>query len=101
MARDFYNVEFTDTFGGQANYCWVRRAQVSLLPRDNIYTSAAGIAKERRAYDRELMSKAKAAMGLTGTRGRKIDFGDSIEFRPYRSCTVMFITWTDQEESES
>ena len=58
-----YNVEFTDTFGGEAN------------------------------YSRELMRRAKAAMGLTGIRGRVDHHGDMIEFRPYRSCTVMFITF--------
>ncbi len=68
-------VEYTDTYGGEANYCWVER---------EILTLPCGIS------DRELMRRCKAAVGLTGVRGVKYDSGDSIEFRPYRSCTVMF-----------
>lgn len=103
MERDFWNVEYTDTFCGEANYSWVRRDQVSLLPleRDNIYTSTIGVAKKRRAYRMELMRKAKSAVGITGLRGKSFDHGDMIEFRPYRCCTVLFVTWTDQEELES
>ena len=97
MTREKWNIEYTDTFCGEANYSWVRRAQVSLLPleRDNIYTSAAGAAKNRRAYRMELMRKAKSAAGITGLRGKSFDHGDMIEFRPYNSCTVMFITYAD------
>ena len=58
-----YDIEYTDTFGGEANYCWVKRA--------------------------------KAKMGLTGVRGKRFDHGDMIEFRPYRSCTVLFVTYRD------
>jgi hypothetical protein len=28
MKKRTFNVEVTDTFGGEANYCWVRRMQV-------------------------------------------------------------------------
>ena len=95
-----YQVEYTDTFGGEANYSWVRRARVDMpeQERDTIYTSAATIAKRRRAYDRQLMTKAKAAAGLTGVRGVKSSYGDTIDFRPHGSCTVMFVTWDDSAE---
>lgn len=73
-----YNVEFTDTFGGEANYSWVRRATIE-VPRN--------------ASRALVMRRAKAAMGLSGERGRVSDYGDSYEFRPYRSCTVMFVTF--------
>lgn len=97
MAKDKWNVEYTDTFAGEANYSWVRRATVELLASepDHVYTSAATVARKRRAYNRELVMKAKAAMGLTGVRGRMFNYGDMFEFRPYRSCTVMFITFAD------
>jgi len=71
------DVEFTDTFGGNANYSWVRRETLT-LPVD--------------ISDRELMRRAKAAMGLTGVRGTVCNHGDMIDFRPFRSCTVMFVT---------
>jgi hypothetical protein len=38
------------------------------------------------------MRKAKAAVGLTGVRGTVTKFGDTIEFRPYGSATVLFIS---------
>lgn len=98
-----YKVELTDTFGGEANYSWVRRATIeSREPTpDNVYTSAVTIAKEARARRRDIMRRAKAAVGLTGVRGRTNDFGDMIEFRPYGLLEIMFVTWTDEsEESE-
>ena len=69
------DVEYTDTFGGEANYCWVKRATLTL---------PVGIS------DRAIMRRAKAAMGLTGMRGRTESQGDGFRFVPYGSCTVMF-----------
>lgn len=71
-----FDIEYTDTFGGEANYCWVKRASIEAA--DNI-------------SGRALMRRAKAAMGLSNVRGRKDDTGETIAFRPYGSCTVMFI----------
>lgn len=71
------DVEYTDTFSGQANYSWVKRKELT-------------VPQGRPA--REVMRRAKAAMGLTGVRGRSYHYGDMMEFRPYRSCTVMFAT---------
>ncbi|WP_315826109.1 hypothetical protein [Bradyrhizobium sp. SZCCHNG3015] len=68
-------VEYTDTFGGEANYAWVKRETLEL---------PCGLS------DRAVMRRAKAAMGLSGVRGRSYVNGDMWEFRPYRSCTVMF-----------
>lgn len=98
---DVYAVEYTDTFGGEANYCWVRRATIEVVPMepDTVYTSAATIARKRRAYQMDVMRKAKAAMGLTGTRGRTYDLGDGYEFRPYGECTVMFVQYVGDETS--
>lgn len=71
------DVEYTDTFGGEANYCWVERAELNLP----VGISRAALAR-----------RAKAAMGLSGARGRGYHNGDMYEFRPYGSCTVMFVT---------
>ncbi|MEO1748685.1 MAG: hypothetical protein AAFR27_08735 [Pseudomonadota bacterium] len=102
MTKDVWQVEYTDTYGGEANYSWVRRATVSLAPvdPDTVYTSAATVARKHRAYRRELILKAKEAIGLTGVRGRMVSYGDMYEFRPYRSCTVMFVTFDDRESGE-
>ena len=88
-----FNVEYTDTFGGEANYCWVQRAIVDMPELTHYgYDGGTNYAKANRVFDRELMRKAKAAMGLTGVRGERADLGDTLEFRPYRSATVMFVS---------
>lgn len=97
MARDIWNVEYTDTFAGEANYCWVKRATIDVAPME--MTSAATVGKKRRAYNRDVVTKAKAAMGLTGTRGTMYNHGDMFEFRPYRSCTVMFVQYLGDDSS--
>lgn len=91
-----YNVEFTDTFGGEANYCWVKRATVVMPELTHYgYDGSHGYTRANRIANRELMKRAKAKMGLTGVRGHVNHYGDTIEFRPYRSCTVMFVTFDD------
>ena len=72
-----FNIEYTDTFSGEPNYSWVERATIAAP--DSITDTA-------------LMRRAKAAVGLTGARGRRMDLGDTIEFRPYGMCTVLFIS---------
>lgn len=71
--------EYTDTFGGEANYCWVRRARLSVPTW---------------MKDSEVMRRVKAELGLSGLRGRKEDYGDFIEFRPYGRCTVLFVNFS-------
>ena len=73
-------VEYTDTFAGEANYCWVRRAQVP-------YTEVSS--------DLAIVRKAKAAVGLTGVRCRRENWGDTIVLRPVGACTVCFISFND------
>jgi len=88
-----HNVEYTDTFGGDANYSWVRRATVTMPELTHYgYDGGTNYAKANRVYERELMKRAKAAMGLTGVRGVRSEHQGDIEFRPYGSCTVMFIS---------
>jgi hypothetical protein len=82
----YFNVELTDTFGGQANYCWVDRHVIRVEKSANM---------SPRARQRLLMLKAKAAVGLTGVRGRTYNHGDMIEFRPYGLCQVMYVTRRD------
>jgi len=72
------NVEYTDTFGGDANYSWVVR---DCFECDGM-------------SDLAVMRRAKHLVGLSGVRGQKQDYGNLIEFRPVHSCTIMFITFT-------
>lgn len=91
-----FNVEYTDTFGGEANYSWVRRASVTMPELTHYgYDGGTNYAKASKVYNRELMCRAKAAIGLTGVRGVRSGHGDMIEFRPYGSCTVLFVTFVE------
>lgn len=90
-----YEIEYTDTFGGEANYCWVKRRTVAMPDLTHYGYSGStdgSYSKANKVFERELMRKAKAAMGLTGVRGRKENWENTIAFYPHRSNTVMFIS---------
>lgn len=92
-----YSVEYTDTFGGEANYSWVKRETVTMPELTHYgYDGSTNYSRTNKIFNRELMKRAKKAMGLTGMRGITYNHGDMIEFWPYRSCTVMFITYNDE-----
>lgn len=92
-----YDIEYTDTFGGEANYSWVTRARVFMPELTHYgYDGGTNYARCNKVFRRELMKRAKAAIGLTGIKGRTFDYGDLIEFRPYRSCTVLFVSYADE-----
>lgn len=92
-----YQVELTDTFGGEPNYCWVRRANVTMPELTHYgYDGGTNYAKANKVYQRELMKRAKASVGMTGVRGVTHSYGDGYEFRPYGLLQVMFVTWTDE-----
>lgn len=74
-----FDIEYTDTFGGEANYCWVDRYTI------RVDSDSRGA----------VMRAAKKAAGLAGVRGRTVEYGDMFDFRPYRSATVLFVTWHD------
>lgn len=74
-----FTAEYTDTFGGEANYSWVRRATFDVKTNSN----------------RAILRKAKALMGLSGVRGTTEDYGDMLRFKPYGSATVLFVTYTE------
>jgi hypothetical protein len=90
-----YSVEYTDTFAGEANYSWVNRKTVVMPDLTHYGYDGTHYAKPAKVFDRELMRKAKAAVGLTGVRGTVYRHGDEIEFRPYRSATVLFISYKE------
>jgi hypothetical protein len=71
-----WECEYTDLFGGEANYSWVRRAEIDV---------PAG------ANQRAVVAAGKAALGLTGVRCVTVDCGDWYQLRPVGSQTVAFI----------
>lgn len=79
------NLEYTDTFGGEANYCWVRRAHIA---DDNL-------------SDRAIVRRAKAWAGLTGIRCEVSNYGDGIEIRPRGMATVLFAKWSEDQQGEA
>ena len=74
-----FEAEYTDTFGGEANYAWVKRVEFEL---------------PECASDLAVVRKAKTLLGLGGLRCRKdcLSGDDTITLRPSRSNTVIFIT---------
>ena len=98
-----YNVEYTDTFDGAANYSWVRRATINPGWSEPADVGSCGHVSRRAIRSnrqRAIMRAAKRAVGLSGVRGRVNDYGDMIEFRPHRMATVMFVTYDDRASSE-
>jgi len=71
-----FRIEYTDTFAGEVNYSWVRRATIEA---------------PETITDTALMRRAKKALGLSGVRGRREIWGETLVFRPYGACTVLFI----------
>lgn len=80
-----YLVEYTDTFCGEANYSWVRRAEISAP------------AQASRAL---LVRRAKAALGLKGRHRNVYDFGDCIQFDPVNEITRVFISYVEESTED-
>ena len=72
-----YTIEITDTFGGEANYCWVKRFTVK--------------AKTMRGA----INKFARANG----GGWRFDYGDSESARYNLSgaCVCLFIDWSESD----
>jgi hypothetical protein len=80
-----YLAEYTDTFGGETNYSWVRRAVVH---------DVEGV--------KLALRRARAELGLTGVKGDiTASYGDELHWTPRGSCTVLMVRWCDREEANS
>lgn len=89
-----YEVEYTDTFAGDANYSWVKRATIHMPELTHFgYDGGTNYAAANKRYTRELMRRAKAAVGISGLRGKRETWGDMEVFRPYGMATILFVTW--------
>jgi hypothetical protein len=73
-----WNVEHTDTFGGEANYSWVNRASFEM---------------PEHATQRDIVRKAKELIGETGNRNTTDYYnGDTYELNYPGRCVRTFIT---------
>jgi hypothetical protein len=73
-----YNYEMTDTYGGEANYCWVKRGTVN--------------AKSFRGAVRA----AKRAVGWLPRRHRvTMHCGDMVRIDAKGAPVCMFLTWAE------
>ena len=70
-----WDIEVTDTFGGEANYAWVNRYDITTA--DDISYLA-------------LVRRIKAAAGYSGIRGQTYVSGDFVEIRFPARCVVIF-----------
>ena len=73
-------VEVTDTFGGEANYGWCRRFSMDVPESVSNYS---------------VVRRAKKEIGWSGKRCLTVNYGDSMELRPYGECQVAFITFVN------
>ena len=71
-------VEVTDTFGNEANYSWVKRKEFDLMDALSKYS---------------IVRRVKKEIGWSGQRCLTVDYGDTIELRPYGVCQVCFISF--------
>lgn len=71
-----YDYEYTDTFGGEANYSWVHRGTVQA---SNISLAAR---------------RARKELGLSGHRGTiQYSNSDECHWKPAGMCTILFVTY--------
>jgi hypothetical protein len=70
--------EYTDTYGGESNYSWVKREDFTLP--DNL-------------TDLAIVRRAKKWAGINGEPCRVENYGDDIAIYPRHSCTVLFINF--------
>jgi len=73
-----FQIELTDTFGGGANYLWVRRAEFE-APED--------------ASDRLLVRRGKRALGISDQRHKTEQWGETIALQFPGQCIVAFIDY--------
>ena len=73
-----FQFEMTDTFGGEANYSWVKRTSFDF---------------KSTATDKALVRRAKQWAGLTGVRCKVDNYGgEMIAIRPTDRPVVVFVT---------
>lgn len=92
-----YEIEVTDTFAGEPNYCWIHRTTVETPELTAYgYDGATGYVQADRRQRRVLVRRAKAVIGWTGRRCTVTDYGDGLEIHPAGLAQVAFVTYADR-----
>lgn len=73
-----FRIELTDTFGGNANYSWVRHANFD-APSD--------------ASNKLLVRRAKKALDISDLKHKTSQLGETIELRFPGVCIIGFIDY--------
>ena len=68
--------EHTDTFGGEANYCWAKRGELDVPEGTS---------------DRKIVRAVKRELGLSGVPCSREEWGETIVLRPRGICQIVFI----------
>jgi hypothetical protein len=94
-----YRYELTDTYVGEANYCYVERGALS-VPDLSQYEDDKGLTYSQAivAQSREVVRKVKARLGLTGWRCDRETWGETIVLRPRGRCEIVFIDYQEGGE---
>lgn len=71
--------EYTDTYGGEANYSWVKRGSIP--------------AGSKEFSDMAAVRRVKSKLGLSGVRCKRENWGEEIVLRHVGSCTIVFINF--------
>lgn len=91
-----FSYEYTDTFGGEANYSWVKRGNVHVPELTHYgYDGLYGYTRANKAQSREVVRLVKAALDLTGVKCRREEWGDTLMLYPRGECSVIFINFVE------
>ena len=85
MSKTIIHYEVTDTYGGEANYSWVKRGKIEGKHGESVSDLAA-------------VRRVKKKIGWTGVECRAEHFiGGLIRISPVGKCQVCFINFSYEE----
>jgi hypothetical protein len=82
MKHDNYFIELTDTYGGEANYSWVKRFKVSA------------------ATMRGAITKASKEIGLQGRLNKQYDDGETVRYNVLGAALCLFVQLWSEYDSQ-
>jgi len=87
MKNATYQAEYTDTFGGEANYSWVRKKT---------------FAAPANASNSTLLRRAKKALNIDGVFRLAVDTGDMLRYNePGMNCCLFIIVQEEDTNVEN